>query len=148
MTTIERLWGDFQLPIRDALHLADGRSWDLDLDSEALAPFDLDEMLEGDPSWVSSVDGLVAVDLGSKGLLWGGEGSYGSEGFIARLTVDRALIWAFFFTESNPFDRIQLSGNAATFSSTSGFEITVDIDDPETPTSGRLGSRDGDSDSC
>lgn len=139
MITIERLWEDFELPIKDALHYADGRSYDVALDSAApsgftvLSPFDLDEMLEGDPSWVSSVDGLAAVDLGEKGLLWGGEGSYGSEGFIARLTADRALIWAMFFTESNPFDRIQLSGNVATFSSTSGFEIAVDIDDPRTP---------------
>lgn len=136
MTMIERLWEDFQLPIRDALHFADGGSCDVALDSgvpsglKVLAPFDLDEILESDPSWVSSVDGLVAVDLGSKGVLWGGEGSYGSEGFIARLTVDRALIWAIFFMESNPFDRIGLSGNMATFSSTLGFEVAVDIDDP------------------
>ncbi|MCX4783520.1 hypothetical protein [Streptomyces sp. NBC_01264] len=147
MTAIERLWEDFELPIRDALHFADGGSYDVDLDSDepsglrVLAPFGLDEILEIDPSWVSSVDGLAAVDLGSKGLLWGGEGSYGSEGFIARLTVDRALIWAMFFTESNPFDRIQLSGNIATFSSTSGFEITVDIDDPRTLISGPEANR-------
>lgn len=141
MAAIERLWEDFELPIRDSLHFADGHSYDVALDSAApsglrvLAPFDLDETLESDPSWVSEVDGLVAVDLGRKGLLWGGEGSYGSEGFIARLTVDRALIWAIFFMESNPFDRIQLSDNVATFSSTSGVEIAVDIDDPRTPIS-------------
>ncbi|MET9935812.1 MULTISPECIES: hypothetical protein [unclassified Streptomyces] len=70
------------------------------------------------------------MDLGERGLLWGGEGSYGSEGFLARLTADRALIRAMFFRESNPFDRIRPSGNAATFSSTSGVEITVDIGDP------------------
>ncbi|AYV28884.1 hypothetical protein EES41_19430 [Streptomyces sp. ADI95-16] len=139
MTAIERLWEDFELPIKDALHYADGHSWDVALDSAAprgftvLAPFDLDEVLEGDPSWVSSVDGLASVDLGEKGLLWGGEGSHGSEGFIARLTVDRAPIWAMFFTKSNPFDRIRLSGNVATFSSTSGLEIELDIDDPQTP---------------
>ncbi|MER5758585.1 hypothetical protein [Streptomyces sp. NPDC002082] len=142
MTEIKRLWEDFQLPIRDALHFADGHSCDVALDSDVpsglmvLGPFGLAETLESDPSWVSSVDGLTAMDLGSRGLLWGGEGSYGSEGFIARLTADRALVWAIFFMESNPFDRIQLSGNLATFSSTSGFEITVDIDDPRTPISG------------
>ncbi|BFP53534.1 hypothetical protein SCMC78_33410 [Streptomyces sp. CMC78] len=136
MIDIERLWEDFQLPIRDALHFADGDSCDVALDSgvpsglRVLSPFDLAEILESDPSWVSSVDGLVAVDLGSRGLLWGGEGSYGSEGFIARLTGERTLIWAIFFSESNPFDRIQLAGNVATFSSTSGLEIAVDIDDP------------------
>ncbi|WP_406191209.1 hypothetical protein OH733_16980 [Streptomyces griseus] len=136
MADIERLWEDFQLPIRDALHFADGDSCDVALDSgvpsglRVLSPFDLAEILESDPSWVSSVDGRVAVDLGSRGLLWGGEGSYGSEGFIARLTGERTLIWAIFFSESNPFDRIQLAGNVATFSSTSGLEIAVDIDDP------------------
>ncbi|MCJ1678460.1 hypothetical protein MTF65_14100 [Streptomyces sp. APSN-46.1] len=147
MTAIERLWEDFELPVKDALHYADGHSYDVALDPAAprgftvLAPFDLNEMLESDPSWVSSVDGLAAVDLGEKGLLWGGEGSYGSEGFIARLTVDRALIWAMFFMESNPFDRIQLSENVATFSSTAGFEIAVDIDDPRTPISGPASNR-------
>ncbi|MFF1480334.1 hypothetical protein ACFVYD_22725 [Streptomyces sp. NPDC058301] len=139
MTAIERLWEDFELPIKDAFHCADGHSYEVTLDPgvptgfTVLAPFDLDEMLEDDPSWVSSVDGLAAVDLGDKGLLWGGEGSYGSEGFVARLTADRALIWAMFFTESNPFDRIRLSGNVATFSSTSGVEIAFDIDDPRMP---------------
>ncbi|MFE2942015.1 hypothetical protein ACFXKG_23630 [Streptomyces sp. NPDC059255] len=141
MTMIESLWEDFELPIKNALHYADGHSYDVALDRAAprgfvvLVPFDLREVLESDPSWVSSVDGLAAVDLGEKGLLWGGEGSYGSEGFIARLTVDRALMWAMFFMESNPFDRIQLSGKVATFSSTSGFEIAVDIDDPRIPIS-------------
>ncbi|MFC9293056.1 hypothetical protein ACFTWH_01060 [Streptomyces sp. NPDC057011] len=147
MTTIEGLWEDFELPIKDALHYADGHSYDVALDRAApmgftvLAPFDLNEMLAGDPSWVSSVDGLAAVDLGDRGLLWGGEGSYGSEGFVARLTVDRALVWAMFFMESNPFDRIQLSGNIATFSSTSGVEIAVDIDDPRIPISGPASNR-------
>ncbi|MGW7286573.1 hypothetical protein ACWGH4_13935 [Streptomyces sp. NPDC054847] len=142
MTVIESLWEDSELPIKDAVHFADGHSCDVTLDPDVpggfrvLAPFDLNEMLERDPLWVSSVDGLAAVDLGEKGLLWGGEGSYGSEGFIARLTADRALIWAMFFTESNPFDRIQLSQKVATFSSTSGSEITVHIDDPRTPVPG------------
>ncbi|MFD5408766.1 hypothetical protein [Streptomyces nojiriensis] len=142
MTAIERLWVDLELPVKDALHYADGHSYAVALDAAApkgftvLAPFDLHELLEGDPSWVSSVDGLAAVDLGERGLLWGGEGSHGSEGFIARLTVDRALMWAMFFMESNPFDRIRLSGNVAAFSSTAGCGIAVDIDDPRTPISG------------
>ncbi|MFJ4336914.1 hypothetical protein [Streptomyces sp. NPDC088915] len=139
MTAIERLWAAYELPAEDALFCADGRSHAVALDPAApsgftlLAPFALDDVLEGDPSRVSPVDGRVAVDLGERGLLWGGEGSYGSEGFLARLTADRALIWAMFFMESNPFDRIRPSGNAATFSSTSGVEITVDIDDPRIP---------------
>jgi hypothetical protein len=56
MTAIERLWEDFELPVRDALHFANGHSYDVALDPDApsgltaLAPFDLDEMLESDPS--------------------------------------------------------------------------------------------------
>ncbi|MEU1073178.1 MULTISPECIES: hypothetical protein [unclassified Streptomyces] len=138
-TTIENLWRSFELPTRDALHYADGNSYDIALDRATpagftvLAPFDLTELLQDDPSRVSSVDGLAAVDLGERGLLWGGEGSYGSEGFVARLTADRALVWAIFFSESNPFDRIRLTENVATFHSTSGVEIAVDIDDPGLP---------------
>ncbi|MFE5851852.1 hypothetical protein ACFQ61_01310 [Streptomyces sp. NPDC056500] len=147
MTYIEHLWGDFELPLTDALHYADGHSYGVALDSAtprgftALPLFDLKKMMDGDPSGVSSVDGLTAVDLGEKGLLWGGEGSYGSEGFIARLTADRALMWAMFFLESNPFDRIRLSGNIAAFSSTSGHKVVVDIDDPRTPISGTESAR-------
>ncbi|MER5870302.1 hypothetical protein [Streptomyces sp. NPDC002044] len=146
MTTIVRLWEDFVLPVGDALHCADGYSCAVALDPGAPggvrvgAPFDLDDLLRRDPSWVSSVDGLTAVDLGSGGLLWGGEGSHGSEGFIARLTADRALVWAMFFAESNPFDRIRLSRNTATatatFTSTAGYAITVNADDPRTPPPG------------
>ncbi|MFE2185966.1 hypothetical protein [Streptomyces sp. NPDC059455] len=139
MTTITELWKEFQLPIRDALHFADGQSFDVSLTPEASsgltiqAPFDLSGMLADDPSWTSSVDGLVEADLGKRGLLWGGEGSYGSEGFIARLTTERSLVWAIFFMDSNPFDQIHLTNNVATFVSTSTVEITVDIDDPRAP---------------
>ncbi|MFG3347599.1 hypothetical protein ACGF1Z_21325 [Streptomyces sp. NPDC048018] len=139
MTVIERLWEKYELPVQDALHYADGRSYDLALDPAApsgfsvLSPFALDEGLLDDPSRVSSVDGLAAVDLGERGLLWGGESSYGSEGFIARLTPDRALIWAMFFAASNPFDRMRLSGGIAAFRSTAGFAIAVDVDDPRNP---------------
>ncbi|MFJ2822951.1 hypothetical protein ACIO7M_17815 [Streptomyces toxytricini] len=82
---------------------------------------------------MSSVDGLAAVGLGGRGLLWAGEGSYGSEGFIARLTPDRNLTWAMFFTDSNPFTRIHLAGGTATFASTSGTRRTVHIEDPALP---------------
>ncbi|MFE9791198.1 hypothetical protein ACFYRL_05605 [Streptomyces goshikiensis] len=52
MTAIESLWGNFELPIRDALHYANGHSYDVALDSAAptgftvIAPLNPDEMLE------------------------------------------------------------------------------------------------------
>ncbi len=54
----------------------------------------------------------------------------GADGFVARLTADRKLIWALFFADSNPFDQIQVRGNVATCHSTAEFELAVDIDDP------------------
>ncbi|WLQ34027.1 hypothetical protein P8A18_11495 [Streptomyces castrisilvae] len=139
MTTIERLWAeDYQLPAEDGLYFADGRSYDVAITPgtpaglTVLEPFDLDAMLAEDPSWVSSVDGRAVADLGDRGLLWAGEGPMGADGFIARLTADRKLIWALFFSDSNPFDRIRVSGNVAAFHSTAEFELAVDIDDPRT----------------
>ncbi|GAA2358781.1 MULTISPECIES: hypothetical protein [Streptomyces] len=132
MSQIQRLWTEFRLPIRDALYFADGHSYDVVLASDApggwkvLAPFDVSDMLARGPDWTSSVDGLISVELGQGGL-WGGDGSYGSEGFVARLAPDRSLIWAIFFMESNPFEEIQLLGEVATFTSTSGTKVAVDI---------------------
>ncbi|GAA3092526.1 hypothetical protein GCM10020254_41960 [Streptomyces goshikiensis] len=39
MTAIERLWEDFELPIKDALHYANGHSYDLALDAAAPTGF-------------------------------------------------------------------------------------------------------------
>lgn len=140
MTTIERLWEDaYELPAEDGLYFADGHSYDVALTSgtpaglTVLEPFDVDAILADDPSWVSAVSGLAVAELGDGGLLWGGEGSMGADGFLARLTADRKLIWAVFFSDSNPFDRIRVSGHVATFHSTAEFELAVDIDDPRTP---------------
>ncbi|THA28320.1 hypothetical protein E6R18_28690 [Streptomyces sp. A1277] len=147
MTTIERLWeGDYELPAEDGLYFADGPSYDVDIAPgapaglTALGPFDVGAMLADDPSRVSAVGVLAVAELGDGGLLWCGEGSMGADGFLARLTAARKLIWAVFFSDSNPFDRIRVSGNVATFHSTAEFDLAVDIDDPRTPGGGAPGS--------
>ncbi|WP_076970679.1 hypothetical protein [Streptomyces sparsogenes] len=139
MRDLERLWQELRLPIRDALHFANGDSYDVTLASDkssgwkVLAPFGVGDMLASEPDWTSSVDGLISMELGQGGALWGGDGAYGSEGFVARLAPDRSLIWAIFFMESNPFEEIQLFDEIATFTSTSGIKVTVDINDPRNP---------------
>lgn len=141
MSKIEDLWVKYEVPVDNALHFADGRSFDARAAPEAaggisiLEPFDLDERLSIAPDWVSEVDGLeLALEDG--GFLWHGDGSNGSEGFIARVNSDRSLMWVIFFTASNPFTRAELAGNYATLRSTSGVVITVDIDDPRRPVPG------------
>lgn len=136
MSAIERLWMDYNMPDLDALHFADGRSYDIVLDSDAPAgmrideDFDLEEVLAEDPDWVSRVDGQRVVPLEDEGVLWGGDGPHGSNGFCARLNSDLTLVWAIFLQESNPLRDISLSGSIAVFRSTSGVSITVDIGDP------------------
>ncbi|MFF0624186.1 hypothetical protein [Streptomyces sp. NPDC004296] len=136
MSAIERLWVDYLMPDLDALHFADGRSYDVVLDSDAPTgmrieeAFDLEEVLAEDPDWVSRVDGQRVVSLEDGGVLWGGDGPHGSNGFCARLNADLTLVWAIFLHVSNPLRDISLSGSTAVFRSTSGVSITVDIGDP------------------
>ncbi|MGW2478159.1 hypothetical protein [Streptomyces sp. NPDC001665] len=140
MATIERLWEEaYELPAEDGLYFADGRAYGVVLAPgtpahlAVLEPFDVDAILADDPSWVTTVDGLASVELGDGGFLWGGEGGMGADGFLARLTAGRKLVWAVFFSDSNPFDRVRVSGNVTTFHSTAEFELAVDIDDPRNP---------------
>lgn len=136
VNALKRIWESHRLPIRDALHLREGGSYDISLDTgvprgmKILSPFDLEGAVQENPSWTSEVDGLRSVSLPGGGFLWAGEGSYGSEGFFARLTAEYSLTWAVFFAESNPFTEIQLIGRKARFESTANVEITLDIDDP------------------
>ncbi|GGU51507.1 hypothetical protein GCM10010211_15240 [Streptomyces albospinus] len=136
LTAIQRLWADYRLPILDALHFADGRSFEVEIDPDVPSgmrvqeQFDLEEVLAEDPDWTTRVDGLRTVPLGDGGVLWGGDGATGSNGFFARLHADLTLVWVIFFQVSNPFCDIRLSGTTAEFRSTSGVAITVDIDDP------------------
>ncbi|MFH8406023.1 hypothetical protein ACH4FX_14770 [Streptomyces sp. NPDC018019] len=152
---IQCLWRSYELPFRDALHVADGWSYDAVIDPAAPSgwrvrdPFDLASVLAAEPDRTSEVDGLRALPLADGGVLWGGEGSHGSEGFCARLTGELSLAWALCFRDSNPFTEIHLehgTGDQATgraagrtvgrtagravFRSTSGVSISVDIADP------------------
>ncbi|MFW6693707.1 hypothetical protein [Streptomyces sp. MAR4 CNX-425] len=136
MRPLTRLWNAYRLPCRDGLYLATGASYAVRPSPEAPgglrihAPFDLAAYVAAHPGRTSEVDGLTSAGTDDGDLLWGGEGSYGSEGFAARLRSDRTLVWAVFLTDANPFTEIRTSGRTATFRSTSGVGITLDLDDP------------------
>ncbi|MBN6036409.1 hypothetical protein [Amycolatopsis sp. 195334CR] len=132
------LWRNEQVPIEDALFLADGSAYDLRLDRDApggLAVgdrFDLAELLAEDPDWVASIHPLREVGLpAGDGWLTSGEGSQGADGFFARLDAARTPRWVAFLAEGNPFTEITVDGRMATFTSTSGVVVTVDADHPE-----------------
>ncbi|WTO36101.1 hypothetical protein OG399_17750 [Streptomyces achromogenes] len=135
MTLIERLWREYELPAVDGIYFADGRAYEVSVSrtepilriNEAL---DVEQLLTEDPDLVARVDGLSTHELADGDVLWAGEGSYGSDGFFGRVHSDRGLVWAVFLEEVDPFHTIEVAGREATFTSTSGVVITVDIDNP------------------
>jgi len=143
---IVALWQEGRLPIEDALHLAPGHSYAVDLTpgrsyAVDLVPgtpsglvlveeFDLGQVLAEDPDWVTAIDVQSPTPLPSGGSLVRGEGSHGSEGFVARLDPAGQLVWVIYLSESNPFETVEVNGTLGTFTSTSGITITLDIEDP------------------
>lgn len=135
VSTAEELWRSEEVAIDNALHFADGRSFEVEIDPKSPTgmvvheQFDLDERLSRAPDWTSVVDGLsVPVEGGDR--IWHGDGDNGSEGFIARTRGDRSLQWVLFFTSSNPFIQAEVTGNRGVFQTSSGIILDIDIQDP------------------
>jgi hypothetical protein len=133
-TTLAQLWVRQELPIRDALYLADGRAFTVALDERAPGgltvndPFDLDALLAEDPEWVTSivVSKQVELDLeDGRGYVCCGEGSWGSVGIFARLSPDGKPGWVVYLERSNPFTDIDVRDQIARFRSSSGVNVSV-----------------------
>jgi hypothetical protein len=132
MSVISDLWRDGRLPIEDGVFFADGRSYAVDVVGSALQvvePVDLAEILAEDPDWLTSID-ITSETAAPGGFVCAGEGSHGSEGFFARLTADKELVWVCYLSESNPFTKLTVIDHSLTAVSTSGVTITVDLDTP------------------
>ena len=133
-TTFAQLWEHEEMPIRDALYLADGRAFTVALDEQAPGgltvndPFDLDALLAEDPEWVTSIVVSKQVELGLEdggGYVCCGEGSWGSEGIFARLSPDGKPVWAVYLERSNPFTDIDVRDHVTRFRSSSGVNVSV-----------------------
>lgn len=138
LTNIASLWNAEQLPIRDALHVHDGRSYSVALDRskdsglEITGRFSLDDFLHEDPDFLADIMTTQKIATSFQpGFLCCGEGSHGSDGFFARLNNNEDLVWVAFFEDSNPFRQISQHQEQATFTSTSGVTVTVHLDEPE-----------------
>ena len=112
LSTIEKLWLSDNLPIVDGLFRADGTSWSVTLDPRAQdglgiqQPFDLVAWLAVDSEYVTSIDVTSRVAMHHEGqlvYLCGGEGSHGSEGFVALLNHSERLVWVVYLERFNPF---------------------------------------------
>jgi len=139
-TSLAQLWEREELPIRDALYLADGRAFTVALDEQAPGgltvndSFDLDALLAKDPEWVTSIVVSKQVELEDSdggGYVCCGEGSWGSEGLFARLLPDGAPAWVIHLERSNPFTDIDVRDHVARFRSTSGVTVSVALADTD-----------------
>jgi hypothetical protein len=135
---IERLWLADNLPIQDGLYRADGAAYGVQVDVsveggiKVLASFSLEEFLSRHPDMVTSIDTTLERPLPhGVGYLCCGEGSYGSEGFFGRLDQHRTLVWVVYLENSNPFVDASITNTSATFMSSAGVSITVDLGTPE-----------------
>lgn len=138
MVLITRLWQTGNLYIRDGLYRADGTSWAVRCDSSltggllALEMMDLESLFQSDPSNVTSIDVTCLVRLhDNSGFLFCGEGSFGSEGIFGRLDQSKGLVWVVYLERANPFIEVTINDCLATFKSSSGVLITVDLGQPQ-----------------
>jgi hypothetical protein len=136
--SLSQLWTNLRVPIEDALYLVDGSAYDVVPDPEAPGGFeigerfDVAEVLRDDEDWMTDIDPMREIELpAGAGYLVSGEGSHGSEGFIGRLDSAKKPRWLLFLADDNPFMDIKVHGDLATFTSTSGTTLTLDIDHPE-----------------
>jgi len=138
LTTINRFWHREELPICDVLHQTDGPSVRVELDASTwagfriLQAFDLDEFLSMHPDEITSLMETNRLTLPDGGALCSGEGSYGSEGFAARVDSNDDIRWLIYFEQSNPVTRLDFDRetNVACFSTSSHITLRLNIDSP------------------
>ncbi|GAB3119574.1 hypothetical protein GCM10027160_33870 [Streptomyces calidiresistens] len=140
MNRMVGMWREGRLFIRDALHsVSTGTSFAVAVDPGAPGglrfgdTFDLDAEAVADPERFTSIDVTGSHPLPDGGALRWGEGSHGSEGFAARVASDGDPVWILHLEESNPFVRVFVTGDEATFESSSGVRVTPGIDAPGLP---------------
>lgn len=136
-SSLARQWERGELPIRDMVYLADGRAFAVELGEHfpggmaVTEPTSLDAILASDPDWLTSFVVTHIVELRSEegGSVCCGEGSWGSEGFFARIASGGEPIWVVYLENSNPFVEIDIDSDdrVARFSSSSGVTTSVAI---------------------
>ncbi|MFF4339098.1 hypothetical protein ACFY00_04040 [Kitasatospora sp. NPDC001540] len=138
MSLLDELWAEGWMPFREGLYRADGRARDADVEGPDLGvlrlgePIDLADMLDEDPNGLSAA--LACAEAGlpdGRGRLVGGGGSHGSEGFVACLDTEGAVVWLLHLGESNEFVRIAVDWPTATCTNNLDRSITLDLTSPD-----------------
>lgn len=136
MKSIVDLWNEHLLPIKNAVYFADGTAFSIDITLypeprfEKGDDFCFSDFFKNNEDEITDVDLFKKKSLSNKGWLCFGEGSYGSEGFIACLNSDDKLIWVLYSENSNPFVDMKEVEGVVYVKSSLNICLRIKINDP------------------
>lgn len=137
MSKIIELWNKEELPIKDGVYFSNGKSISLSMKFypnlliEKGDPFNLISFLKEESDNVTCIDIMKIIMMSDGYQCFLGEGSYGSEGFIAYITPERYLEWVMYFENSNPFiNAIELSNKCIEVESSANYKIVIQLNNP------------------
>ncbi|CTW30168.1 hypothetical protein [Escherichia coli] len=137
MKNIIQLWEDDLLPIKDAIYFSNGKSFLCKIKPyptpciEKNGEFDFSSFYEKNKDEVTDIDKFREFKLANNCYCCIGEGSYGSEGFIAYLDEDKNLVWVLYSEESNPFINItEYTSDIIIVESSSNIRLRININNP------------------
>lgn len=137
MSKINELWNKEKLPIKDGIYFANGESFSFlakfypDIVIKKGKSFSLVDFLNKNPDCITDIDIFEKIKISTGGTCLLGEGSHGSEGFIAYITSDEKLNWVIYFEESNPFiNAVELPDTFLKVESSANYTIILDLKDP------------------
>ncbi|OCG10546.1 hypothetical protein [Gilliamella apicola] len=137
MSKINELWNKKKLPIKNGIYFANGESFSFlakfypDIVIKKGKSFSLVDFLNQNPDCITDIDIFKKIKIPTDGACLLGEGSHGSEGFIAYITSDEKLNWVIYFEESNPFiNAVELPDTFLKVESSANYRIILDLKDP------------------
>ncbi len=71
------------------------------------------------------------IEINNEYIVFDGEGGMGNEGFIACTDSSNNFLWALFFTDSNPFYKIEFNNNEIYAYSSNSLLYKVNLTNPE-----------------
>jgi hypothetical protein len=120
---VRAMWRAGRLPVADGLYLGDGTAREVRLDPAAPGGLAVGPAFEPPADGSALIDTTVVPVPG--GEVRAGEGSHGSDGWIALAGPDGELVWAVFLTEGNPVAAVEVTPADVTAVTTLGHRFTV-----------------------
>ncbi|OTQ70548.1 MULTISPECIES: hypothetical protein [unclassified Gilliamella] len=137
MSKINELWNKEKLPTKDGIYFANGESFSFlakfypHVFIKKGGSFNLVDFLNKNPDCITTIDIFQKIKIQKGGTCLLGEGSHGSEGFIAYISSDEKLNWVIYFEESNPFiNAIELPDKFLEVESSANYRIILDLKNP------------------